>query len=92
MISTYNGKQVALPFKSDYYVLYYNKDIFDAANVEYPSNDMTWDEWEEMCTKLTSGEGNNKVYGGYLLHGRHVWKTGQSRTAKTRLSARITAL
>ena len=65
-----DGKQVALPFKSDYYVLYYNKDIFDAANVEYPSNDMTWDEWEEMCTKLTSGEGNNKVYGGYL----HTWQ------------------
>ena len=34
MISTYNGKQVALPFKSDYYVLYYNKDIFDAANAQ----------------------------------------------------------
>ena len=65
-----DGKQVALPFKSDYYVLYYNKDIFDAANVEYPTNDMTWTEWEEMCTKLTSGEGNGKVYGGYL----HTWQ------------------
>lgn len=65
-----DGKQVAMPFKSDYYVLYYNKDIFDAANVEYPSNDMTWTEWEELCTKLTSGEGNDKVYGGYL----HTWQ------------------
>lgn len=65
-----DGKQVALPFKSDYYVLYYNKDIFDAAGVEYPSNDMTWTEWEELCTKLTSGEGNSKVYGGYL----HTWQ------------------
>lgn len=65
-----DGKQVALPFKSDYYVLYYNKDLFDAAGVEYPSNDMTWTEWEEMCTKLTSGEGSSKVYGGYL----HTWQ------------------
>lgn len=55
-----DGKQVALPFKTDYYVLYYNKDIFDAAGVDYPSNDMTWTEWEEMCKSLTSGEGNDK--------------------------------
>ncbi len=65
-----DGKQTAIPFKTDYYVLYYNKDIFDAANVEYPSNDMTWSEWEEMCSKLTSGEGANKIYGGYL----HTWQ------------------
>ena len=65
-----DGKQVGLPFKTDYYVLYYNKDIFDAANVEYPTNDMTWTEWEEMCGKLTSGEGNDKIYGGYL----HTWQ------------------
>ena len=65
-----DGKQVALPFKTDYYVLYYNKDIFDAAGVDYPSNDMTWTEWEEMCKSLTSGEGNDKIYGGYL----HTWQ------------------
>ena len=65
-----DGKQVGLPFKTDYYLLYYNKDIFDAAQVEYPSNDMTWTEWEEMCKKLTSGEGNSKIYGGFL----HTWQ------------------
>lgn len=37
-----NGIQAALPVKTDFYVLYYNKDIFDAAGVEYPGNDMTW--------------------------------------------------
>ena len=63
-------KQTALPFKTDYYVLYYNKDIFDAANVAYPSNDMTWSDWEEMSEKLTSGEGADKIYGGYL----HTWQ------------------
>ena len=64
------GKQAALPFKTDYYVLFYNKDIFDDAGVQYPSNDMTWTEWEEMCSKLTSGEGANKIYGGFL----HTWQ------------------
>lgn len=65
-----DGKQVALPFKTDYYVLYYNKDIFDAAGVAYPTNDMTWTQWEEMCAQLTSGEGSSKIYGGYL----HTWQ------------------
>lgn len=64
------GKQVAMPFRTDYYVLYYNKDIFDKAGVEYPSNDLTWSEWEEMCKKLTSGEGPNKIYGGFI----HTWQ------------------
>ena len=40
----YNDALYALPYRSDWYVLFYNKDIFDAAGVEYPSNDMTWDE------------------------------------------------
>lgn len=65
-----DGKQAALPFKTSYYVLYYNKDLFDAAGVDYPTNDMTWTEWEEMCQKLTSGEGANKIYGGFL----HTWQ------------------
>lgn len=51
-----DGKQVALPVSTGFYVLYYNKDIFDAAGVEYPGNDMTWEEFEEMAKKVTSGE------------------------------------
>lgn len=65
-----DGKQVALPISTSLYVLFYNKDIFDAAGVEYPSNDMTWAEFEELCGKLTSGEGADKIYGGFL----HTWQ------------------
>ncbi|MDR2939128.1 MAG: extracellular solute-binding protein, partial [Clostridiales bacterium] len=66
----FDGKTVALPARTDYYVLFYNKDIFDAANVPYPTNDMTWQEWEELCAQLTSGEGAEKIYGGHL----HTWQ------------------
>ncbi|HJC57912.1 MAG TPA: sugar ABC transporter substrate-binding protein [Candidatus Eisenbergiella intestinipullorum] len=65
-----NGIQAALPVKTDFYVLYYNKDIFDAAGVEYPGNDMTWSEFEELATQMTSGEGNDKVYGAHF----HTWQ------------------
>lgn len=66
-----DGKLYALPFRSDFWVLYYNKDIFDAAGVPYPSNDMTWEEYEEIAKKITSGAGADKVYGS--LH--HTWRS-----------------
>ncbi|MBS6642759.1 MAG: sugar ABC transporter substrate-binding protein [Clostridiaceae bacterium] len=66
----YNGVSYALPYRNDWYVLYYNKDLFDAAGVEYPSNDMTWEEYEELAAKMTSGEGSSKVYGSH----NHTWQ------------------
>ena len=65
-----DGKQVALPVSTGFYVLYYNKDIFDAAGVDYPGNDMTWTEFEELAKKVTSGEGNDKKYGALF----HPWQ------------------
>ena len=41
----------ALPFRSDFWVTYYNKDLFDAAGVDYPTNDMTFDEYMELAEK-----------------------------------------
>jgi multiple sugar transport system substrate-binding protein len=63
------GKLVALPASTGYYILYYNKDIFDKAGVPYPSNDMTWGEWETLSRRLSSGRGNSKVWGALL----HTW-------------------
>ncbi len=65
-----DGKQTALPFRTDFYALYYNKDIFDAAKVDYPTNDMTWAEFEALAKQLTSGEGVEKKYGAHF----HTWQ------------------
>lgn len=64
-----DGKQYTLPFRRDWYVLYYNKDLFDKAGVAYPSDDMTWDEYEALAKQMTSGEGSAKVYGTH----NHTW-------------------
>lgn len=64
-----DGQLYGLPFRNDYYLLYYNKTIFDNAGIPYPSNDMTWEEYRELAKKLTTGEGNEKIYGAYL----HTW-------------------
>ena len=66
----YNDTTYALPYRSDWYVLFYNKDLFDAAGVEYPTNDMTWEEYRELAAKMTSGEGSAKVYGSH----HHTWE------------------
>jgi multiple sugar transport system substrate-binding protein len=67
----YEDAIYALPFRSDIWILYYNKDIFDAAGVDYPTNDMTWDEFDTVARELTSGDGADKIYGAHF----HVWRS-----------------
>ncbi|MBN1778371.1 MAG: extracellular solute-binding protein [Clostridiales bacterium] len=64
-----DGLLYALPFRSDFWVMFYNKDIFNAAGVPYPTNDWTWAEYVEIAEQLTQGEGIDKVYGTY----HHTW-------------------
>ena len=68
---TYGDQIYALPFRSDIWILYYNKDLFDAAGVPYPDNDLTWNEYDALARQLTSGSGADKVYGGH----HHVWRS-----------------
>ena len=65
----FDGKTYGMPVRTDQYVLFYNKDIFDAAGVAYPSNDMTWAEFEDLAAQVTLGEGATKKYGAYF----HSW-------------------
>ncbi len=58
-----DGALYALPFRTNDWVIFYNKNIFDEAGVPYPTNDMTWEEYREIGKKITSGEGENKIYG-----------------------------
>jgi multiple sugar transport system substrate-binding protein len=47
-------------------VMYYNKDMFDAAGVEYPKEGWTWQDLREMAKKLTvdkNGDGKTDQYG-----------------------------
>jgi len=68
-----DGSLYALPFRSDFWLMYYNKDIFDDAGLPYPDNDMTWDEYAELAKKVSaqSGEGVDHIYGGH----HHTWRS-----------------
>ena len=60
----YNGKQHSLPYDHGPLILGYNKDLFDAAGLEYPNENWTWDDFLEAAKALTVGE-NQWGYGGY---------------------------
>ncbi len=66
-----DGKFYELPFRSDFWVIFYNKDLFDAAGVPYPDNDMTFEEYDQIARAVTSGSGASKVYGAHY----HTWRS-----------------
>lgn len=60
-----DGRYYALPYRSSCYALFYNKDVFDAAGMEYPVG-ITWEEYAQIAKELTRGEGDGKVWGGFI--------------------------
>lgn len=50
--AAYNGIQYGIPTGLNGPVLYYNKDIFDRAGVEYPTNYWTWADLENAGKKI----------------------------------------
>ncbi|MEE0201429.1 MAG: extracellular solute-binding protein [Muricomes sp.] len=44
--------QYGLPYQCNVQGIFYNKDLFDKAGVEYPTNDTTYEEFIEMIKKL----------------------------------------
>ena len=78
---TYNdGEIYALPYRGDYYMVFYNKDLFDQYNVPYPTDDMTWDDFEQLTYQFPGKDEN--VYGAYLFNWpgmvyNWAWQTGE---------------
>lgn len=57
----YDGAQLGLPITFSTVMLFYNKDLFDAAGVEYPNADWTWDDVLAAATAITDAP--NRVWG-----------------------------
>ena len=49
----YDGKPYAFPTNAGPIVMFYNKKLFDEAEVPYPKEDWTWDDALEIAKKLT---------------------------------------
>lgn len=58
---TYENQHYGLPKDFDTIGLWYNKEVFDAAGVEYPTDDWTWSNVRDAAAKLTDPDAG--VYG-----------------------------
>lgn len=68
---TVDGSLYELPFRNDFWVIFYNKDLFDAAGVAYPTNDMTFEEYDELARQVTDTTFGAQVYGTHY----HTWRS-----------------
>jgi multiple sugar transport system substrate-binding protein len=60
---THQGQVWGIPGNVTVNVMSYNKDLFDAAGLDYPSATWTTSDFLELAIALTQGEGENKQYG-----------------------------
>lgn len=73
--ATYQGRYYGLPWIANPLIVYYNKDLFDAAGVPYPpaAGGWTWDEFIETAKALTrtvrDKNGNPYQQYGYIVDG-----------------------
>ena len=75
--ATVDGKVIGIPALVDNLGLIYNKKVFDAAGVAYPTNDWSWDDFRAAAKKLTNPD--KKIFGtGWSVSGGedttwHLW-------------------
>lgn len=59
----WQGDLYGLPAAASLPLVYYNKDLFDAARIEYPRPGWDLNDFLEKALAVTKGEGKNKQYG-----------------------------
>ena len=63
---TWRGQLMCIPQNISSLVVYYDRDLFDAAGLPYPTDDWTWDEFLAAAKALTldlDGDGTTDQYG-----------------------------
>ena len=75
--SKIDGKLFGLPKDISDHVVYLNVDLFEAAGVELPTSEWTWDEFREIARQLTldtDDDGAINQWGTSIVNG--VWSWG----------------
>lgn len=57
------GQTWGLPAEAQFYIIEYNKDLFDAADLAYPEADWTLDDFLAVAQDLTRGKADDRQYG-----------------------------
>ncbi|MBA3948298.1 MAG: sugar ABC transporter substrate-binding protein [Herpetosiphonaceae bacterium] len=83
---TVDGKLWQVPHSWNNMVIYYNTKMFQAAKIDPPKADWTWDQFLEIAKKLTTGSGGNQVFGFAIPNfnfGLQPWFLTNGTTALT---------
>ncbi|MDR1769809.1 MAG: sugar ABC transporter substrate-binding protein [Hungatella sp.] len=80
----YEGKQFGIPNSFSNVVLIYNKDLFDKAGTEYPTDDWTWTEMLEAAKKIRAL--SQDTYGLYRPVSFHEFYKGVKQNGGSLLS------
>jgi multiple sugar transport system substrate-binding protein len=61
---TFNGQVYGIPKDFNTLGMFYNTELFDAAGLDYPTDDWTWDDLKSAAEQLTdTSDANAPVYG-----------------------------
>ncbi|MDR1077593.1 MAG: extracellular solute-binding protein [Propionibacteriaceae bacterium] len=68
-----NGVNYGAPYRQDSWVLFYNKDLFDAAGVAHPNGQWTWDDYAKAAREVTAAlkAAGSQAVGAY----EHSWQS-----------------
>lgn len=69
----YEGSLYALPDRGGAMIVYYNLDMFDAAGVDYPTADWTWEDFLAAAQALTIRDGDEVTQYGFAAGGWWPW-------------------
>ena len=61
-----DGVQYAIPKDHDTIAVVYNKAVFDKYGIEYPTDDMTWEEFAAKAQEISDAGKDDGVYGTYM--------------------------
>lgn len=70
---TRNGELYAMPDRGGAMIVYYNKDMFDAAGIAYPTAEWTWDDMLAAAQALTLRDGDEVTQWGFAAGGWWPW-------------------
>ncbi len=74
-IYTVGGKMYGTVLGPNVIAIYYNKDLFEKAGVDFPNENWTYADYTNAAVKLTKGEGPAKVWGSSLTFtAREEWQ------------------
>jgi multiple sugar transport system substrate-binding protein len=68
-----DDRPYALPIGGEGMNLFYNNDLFEAAGVPYPTDDLTWDGFLAICLDLTKREGDQTNVFGTSISVLRAW-------------------